>query len=64
MTWQSCVRALALGWIVEGRIPLTAPEEWLESVRDVGRIVSAEVIRKIGLGLLLVGVGIIWLLTA
>ena len=64
MTWQTWVLAFALVCIIEGLIPFTAPEKWLESVREIGRIASAEVIRKIGLGVLLVGVGIIWLLTA
>ena len=64
MTWQTWVLAFALVCIIEGLIPFTAPEKWLESVREIGRIASAEEKRKIGLGLLLVGVGIIWLLTA
>ena len=40
------------------------PEKWLDSVREIGRVARPETVRKIGLGLLLVGVGTIWLLTS
>lgn len=64
MTWQTWVLALALVCIIEGLIPFAAPDKWLESVQEIGRIGQPEVIRKIGLGLLLIGVGVIWLMTA
>ena len=64
MSWETWVLAFALVCIIEGLIPFTAPEKWLESVREIGRVASPDVIRKIGLGLLLVGVGVIWIVTA
>ncbi len=64
MGWKTWVLALALVCIIEGIVPFTAPQKWLDSVREIARVASPEIIRKIGLGLLLVGVGIIWLLTA
>ena len=64
MGWKTWVLALALVCIIEGIVPFTAPQKWLESVREIARVASPEIIRKIGLGLLLVGVGSIWLLTA
>lgn len=64
MGWKTWVLALALVCIIEGLVPFTAPQKWLDSVREIARVASPEIIRKIGLGLLLVGVGSIWLLTA
>lgn len=64
MGWKTWVLALALVCIIEGLVPFTAPQKWLDSVREITRVASPEIIRKIGLGLLLVGVGTIWLLTA
>ncbi len=64
MGWKTWVLALALVCIIEGIVPFTAPQKWLDSVREIARVASPEIIRKIGLGLLLVGVGSIWLLTA
>ncbi len=64
MGWKTWVLALALVCIIEGLVPFTAPQKWLDSVREIARVASPEIIRKIGLGLLLVGVGTIWLLTA
>ncbi len=64
MGWKTWVLALALVCIIEGIVPFTAPQKWLDSVREIVRVASPEIIRKIGLGLLLVGVGSIWLLTA
>ncbi len=64
MGWKTWVLALALVCIIEGIVPFTAPQKWLDSVREIARVASPEIIRKIGLGLLLVGVGTIWLLTA
>lgn len=64
MSWQTWALAIALVCIIEGLIPFTAPDKWLDSVREIGRIATPAVIRKIGLGLLLFGVGVIWLLTA
>ena len=64
MGWKTWVLALALVCIIEGLVPFTAPQKWLDSVRAIARVASPEIIRKIGLGLLLVGVGSIWLLTA
>lgn len=64
MGWETWVLALALVCIIEGLVPFTAPQKWLDSVREIARVASPEIIRKIGLGLLLVGVGTIWLLTA
>lgn len=64
MGWKTWVLALALVCIIEGIVPFTAPQKWLNSVREIARVASPEIIRKIGLGLLLVGVGSIWLLTA
>ena len=63
MGWKTWVLALALVCIIEGIVPFTAPQKWLDSVREIARVASPEIIRKIGLGLLLVGVGTIWLLT-
>ena len=64
MSWETWVLAFALVCVIEGLIPFTAPEKWLESVREIDRVASPDVIRKIGLGLLLVGVGVIWIVTA
>lgn len=64
MGWETWVLALALVCIIEGLVPFTAPQKWLDSVREIARVANPEIIRKIGLGLLLVGVGTIWLLTA
>lgn len=64
MGWKTWVLALALVCIIEGIVPFTAPQKWLDSVREIARVASPEIIRKIGLGLLLVGIGSIWLLTA
>ena len=64
MGWKTWVLALALVCFIEGIVPFTAPQKWLDSVREIVRVASPEIIRKIGLGLLLVGVGSIWLLTA
>lgn len=64
MSWQTWALAIALVCIIEGLIPFTAPDKWLDSVREIGRIATPGVIRKIGLGLLLFGVGVIWVLTA
>lgn len=64
MGWKTWVLALALVCIIEGIVPFTAPQKWLDSVREIARVASPEIIRKIGLGLLLVGVGTIWFLTA
>jgi uncharacterized protein YjeT (DUF2065 family) len=64
MSWQTWALAIALVCIIEGLIPFTAPDKWLDSVREIGRVASPGVIRKIGLGLLLFGVGVIWVLTA
>ena len=64
MSWQTWALAIALVCIIEGLIPFTAPDKWLDSVREIGRIATPGVIRKIGLGLLLFGVGVIWILTA
>ena len=64
MGWKTWVLALALVCIIEGLVHFTAPQKWLDSVREIARVASPEIIRKIGLGLLLVGVGTIWLLTA
>ena len=64
MGWKTWVLALALVCIIEGLVPFTAPQKWLVSVREIARVASPQVIRKIGLGLLLIGVGTIWLLTA
>ncbi len=64
MGWKTWVLALALVCIIEGLVPFTAPQKWLDSVREIARVASPEIIRKIGLGLLLIGVGTIWLLTA
>lgn len=64
MGWKTWVLALALVCIIEGIVPFTAPQKWLDSVREIARVASPEIIRKIGLGLLLVGIGTIWLLTA
>lgn len=64
MGWKTWVLALSLVCIIEGLVPFAAPEKWLDSVREIGRVARPEVIRKIGLGLLLVGVGTIWLLTS
>lgn len=64
MGWKTWVLALALVCIIEGLVPFTAPQKWLDSVREIARVASPEIIRKIGLGLLLVGIGTIWLLTA
>lgn len=64
MAWKTWVLALALVCIIEGIVPFTAPQKWLDSVREIARVANPEIIRKIGLGLLLVGVGSIWLLTA
>lgn len=64
MGWKTWVLALALVCIIEGIVPFTAPQKWLDSVREIARVANPEIIRKIGLGLLLVGVGSIWLLTA
>lgn len=64
MGWKTWVLALALVCIIEGIVPFTEPQKWLDSVREIARVASPEIIRKIGLGLLLVGVGSIWLLTA
>ena len=64
MSWETWVLAFALVCVIEGLSPFTAPEKWLESVREIGRVASPDVIRKIGLGLLLVGVGVIWIVTA
>ena len=64
MGWKTWVLALALVCIIEGIVPFTAPQKWLDSVREIVRVASPEIIRKIGLGLLLVGVGSIWVLTA
>lgn len=64
MGWKTWVLALALVCIIEGIVPFTAPQKWLDSVREIARVASPEIIRKIGLVLLLVGVGSIWLLTA
>lgn len=64
MGWKTWVLALALVCIIEGIVPFTAPQKWLDSVREIARVASPEIIRKIGLGLLLFGVGSIWLLTA
>ena len=59
MSWETWVLAFALVCIIEGLIPFTAPEKWLDAVREIGQVASPDVIRKIGLGLLLVGVGVI-----
>lgn len=64
MSWQTWALAIALVCIIEGLIPFTAPDKWLDSVREIGRVASPGVVRKIGLGLLLFGVGVIWVLTA
>lgn len=64
MSSETWVLAIALVCIIEGLIPFIAPEKWLESVQEIGRIAKPEIIRKIGLGLLLVGVAVIWILTA
>ena len=64
MSWQTWALAIALVCIIEGLIPFTAPDKWLDSVREIGRVASPGVIREIGLGLLLFGVGVIWVLTA
>ena len=64
MTVTVWILALALFCIFEGLIPFVAPEKWLDSVREIGRVARPETVRKIGLGLLLVGVGTIWRLTS
>ena len=64
MSWETWVLAFALVCIIEGLSPFTAPEKWLEAVRQISEAASAEVVRKIGLGLLLIGVGVIWIVTS
>lgn len=64
MNWETWVLAIALVCIIEGLVPFVAPEKWLESVQEIGRIAKPEIVRKIGLGLLLIGVGVIWIVTA
>ncbi len=61
MTWKVWVLAVALLCIFEGLIPFVAPKLWIESVREVGQMAKPDVVRKIGLILLLIGVVVIWL---
>jgi uncharacterized protein YjeT (DUF2065 family) len=36
------------------------PKTWIEAVRDIGEKAKPEVVRRIGLILLMIGVSIIW----
>ena len=64
MSATEWILALALLCILEGIIPFVAPQRWIQAVRDIGKSATPEVVRKIGLTLLIVGVTAIWLITA
>lgn len=63
MTWKVWILAIALLFIFEGLIPFVAPKTWIESVREVGNKAKPEVVRRIGLILLMIGVAVIWLVS-
>lgn len=63
MTWKVWVLAIALLFIFEGLMPFIAPKTWLETVREVGNKGKPEVVRQIGLILLMIGVAVIWLVS-
>ena len=42
MGWKTWVLALALVCIIEGLVPFAAPEKWLDSVREIGRVARPE----------------------
>lgn len=60
MTWKVWILAIALLFIFEGLVPFVTPKTWIEAVRDISEKAKPEVVRRIGLILLMIGVSIIW----
>ena len=60
MTWKVWILAIALLFIFEGLVAFVTPKRWIEAVRDIGQKAKSEVVRRIGLILLMIGVSIIW----
>jgi uncharacterized protein YjeT (DUF2065 family) len=60
MTCKVWILAIALLFIFEGLVPFVTPKTWIEAVRDIGEKAKPEVVRRIGLILLMIGVSIIW----
>lgn len=60
MTWKVWILAIALLFIFEGLVSFVTPKTWIEAVRDIGQKAKSEVVRRIGLILLMIGVSIIW----
>ena len=60
MTLKVWILAIALLFIFEGLFPFVTPKTWIEAVRDIGQKAKPEIVRRIGLILLMIGVSIIW----
>lgn len=63
MSWKVWILALALVCIIEGIVPFVAPEKWIAAMKSIVEAGDVKTVRNAGLGLLLVGVGVIWLVT-
>ena len=63
MTGKGWILAIALLFIFEGLFPFVTPKTWIEAVRDIGQKAKPEIVRRIGLILLMIGVIIIWVVS-
>ena len=58
--WHVLPAALALVLIIEGLIPFISPDRWRNMLAMVAQM-DDQVIRRIGLGSMLLGVGLLYL---
>ena len=58
--WQVLPVAIALVFILEGMLPFLSPTRWRETILAIGQM-DDRVIRKIGLGSMLLGLVLLYL---
>lgn len=59
--WEDLGRALCLVLIIEGILPFLCPQRWRQAVATLAEVDDRQ-LRAMGLGAMLVGVGLLYLL--
>ncbi|MGD8176031.1 DUF2065 domain-containing protein [Marinimicrobium sp. ARAG 43.8] len=59
--WDDVLRAFCLMLVIEGIIPFLYPQRWRRAVATLA-LIDDRRLRFIGLGSMLVGAGVLWLL--
>lgn len=61
MMWEDLGRALCLVLIIEGILPFLYPRRWRQAVATLAMVDDRQ-LRRMGLGAMLVGAGLLYLL--